>query len=65
MFSQYLTMEAEMLLSLVNMQLRNRFDSIGALARFYELDETALADRLAAIGYCYAPDQNQFRPAVA
>lgn len=61
MFANYLTMDEAMLLSLVNMQLRNRFDSLAALANFYELDEQALDQRLTASGYCYQAASNQYR----
>ncbi len=61
MFANYLTMDEAMLLSLVNMQLRNRFDSLAALANFYELDEQALDQRLTAAGYRYHAASNQYR----
>ncbi|MBQ1782070.1 MAG: DUF4250 domain-containing protein [Gammaproteobacteria bacterium] len=61
MFANYLTMDEAMLLSLVNMQLRNRFDSLAALANFYELDEQSLDQRLTAGGYCYHAASNQYR----
>ncbi len=61
MFANYLTMDEAMLLSLVNMQLRNRFDSPAALANFYELDAQALEQRLTASGYSYHAASNQYR----
>ncbi|MBP7547824.1 MAG: DUF4250 domain-containing protein [Corallincola sp.] len=61
MFANYLTMDEAMLLSLVNMQLRNRFDSLAALANFYELDAQALEQRLTAGGYRYHAASNQYR----
>lgn len=61
MFANYLTMDEAMLLSLVNMQLRNRFDSPAALANFYELDALALHERLTASGYHYHAASNQYR----
>lgn len=62
MFKRYLQMDPDMLLSMVNMQLRNHCDSPATLARYYELELPLLEQRLARAGYGYQPEQNQYRP---
>ena len=49
------------LLSYVNTQLRDRYDSLDALCDDLDVDRTELTAKLSAIGYEYNPDQNRFR----
>ena len=52
------------LLSYVNTQLRDNYSSLQALADGLDLDEAALSevtDKLAAAGFKYAPEANQFK----
>ena len=49
-----------MLLSVVNTKLRDHYDSLSALCDDLEQDETALTQKIAAIGYTYDSDRNQF-----
>ncbi len=49
-----------MLLSFVNMQLRDHYADIGELAAAYMVDEKELTDRLADIDYFYDKERNQF-----
>lgn len=55
------TMDINMLLSLVNMQLRDRFDDLDDLCKAQEIDQEALISRLASGDFHYRPDQKQFR----
>ena len=48
------------LLSFLNTKLRDHYDSLSALCDDLEQDETALTQKIAAIGYTYDSDQNQF-----
>ena len=57
---QFQTMDSHLLLSLINMKLRNDFSTLDKLTRFYEIDSTALCEKLASINYCYQPEHNQF-----
>lgn len=49
-----------MLLSFVNMKLRDEYDSLQALCDDLELDETWLTTKLADAGFEYNPDTNKF-----
>jgi hypothetical protein len=49
-----------MLLSFVNLKLRDHYPSLDALCEEEELDREALTDRLAALDYHYDSDQNRF-----
>lgn len=50
-----------MLLSTVNMQLRDNYVSLTELAAAYMIDEQEIIDKLARISYTYDEEQNQFR----
>ena len=49
-----------MLLSVVNMKLRDEYSSLDALCEDLDVDRNTLCDRLAAAGFEYLPDQNRF-----
>ena len=51
-----------MLLSVVNMKLRDEFPSLSALCDDLDADREALEAELAAVGYAYCPRQNAFIP---
>lgn len=59
--SNYLRMDPHLLLGLVNTELRNHSDSLEDLVKTHDLDEQALVDRLAGVGYVYQSEQKQFR----
>ena len=59
--NNFATMDVNMLLSLVNMQLRDRFDDLDDLCKAQDLDKEALTARLAGGDFHYQPDQKQFR----
>lgn len=50
-----------MLLSAVNMLLRDRFESLDALCDDYGVSRDEIETRLRAVGYEYEPSVNQFR----
>ena len=50
-----------MLLSVVNTQLRDRFDSLEALAMEHGVTEQDICDQLRKINYEYNPELNQFK----
>lgn len=50
-----------MLLSYVNMKLRDEYDSLDELCRALDIDEAALRQKLHDIGYDYVPAVNQFK----
>lgn len=49
-----------MLLSVVNMKLRDEASSLEELCRTYDKDQSELVAQLLAIGYCYDKAHNQF-----
>ena len=56
-----LPQDSAMLLSFVNMKLRDEYDSLDALCDDLEEDRAELEARLAAAGYTYDGAQNSFR----
>ena len=55
-------MDSAILLSLVNMKLRNEFSSLESLCRNYAITPVLLEQCLLAGGFAYQPAINQFRP---
>lgn len=51
------------LLSLVNMKLRDGYSSLTELCEEEGIDELAVISRLRTYGYAYSPEQNAFKPA--
>ena len=49
------------LLSWVNTQLRDRYDTLDALCEDRDIEKAELTAKLAALGYVYDPEQNWFR----
>lgn len=56
-----LPQDPAILLSFINTRLRDQYPSPSALCDDLDADAAALAEKLAAIGYQYDPEQNQFR----
>ena len=50
-----------MLVSMINMKLRNEFPSIERLTAFYDLELDNLLEHLHRVGFCYLSSVNQFR----
>ena len=59
--TRFATMDINMLLSVVNMQLRDHYADLDDLCRAQDLDKEALIARLAGGDFHYRPDQKQFR----
>ena len=57
----YLNRDVYMLLSAVNMQLRDEFESVSSLCSYHEIDEAKLKERLQEAGFTYVKEQNQFK----
>ena len=49
-----------MLLSFINMKLRDQYDSIDELCASMDIDRSELESRLAEAGFEYNPQQNKF-----
>lgn len=59
--SNYLNMDPNLLVGLVNTELRNQSESLDDLVKTHHLEIDALVSRLAEVGYDYMPEQRQFR----
>ncbi|CZF85121.1 hypothetical protein GCE9029_04820 [Grimontia celer] len=55
------TMDTIMLMSIVNMKLRDDFSSLEELVKYFDIDAEALKAKLATAGFEYMTEQNQFR----
>lgn len=53
--------DPNILLSYVNTKLRDEYSSLASLCDGLDADESGLAQKLAALGYAYDPEANQFR----
>lgn len=55
-------MDPVMLMSIVNMKLRDDFGGdLDRVVNFYEIDKAALIAKLESAGFEYLPDAKQFR----
>lgn len=52
--------EPVMLLSFVNMKLRDFYDSLDKMCNALDVDRTEVEAKLSGIGYHYDADRNQF-----
>lgn len=57
---QMLRMDPYMLLSIVNMKLRDEFSTLSRLCEDYGITEEEIINKLYTIGYVYNVDNNQF-----
>lgn len=57
----YIAMDANILLSIINMKLRDFYNNLGALCEDMEINEEALKEKFSGIGYNYDETINQFR----
>jgi len=57
----YLQMDPHLLVGLINTELRNHSDSLEDLVKTHNLDHHLLIEKLAAAGYSYQSEQEQFR----
>ncbi|MDP4091519.1 MAG: DUF4250 domain-containing protein [Bacillota bacterium] len=59
-----LTMDPFMLLSIVNMKLRDAYSSLQSLCDDWDIEECLLHNRLKDIGYSYDKSHNQYIPEI-
>lgn len=50
-----------MLMSMVNMKLRDEYPSLEEFCKSNDVDEASLKSTLSAVGFEYLPEINQFR----
>ena len=60
-WTRFAQMDPQLLVGLVNTELRNHSDSLEDLCQTHALDQRELCAYLAAAGYDYQPQQKQFR----
>lgn len=58
---RYEKMDVNMLLSIVNMKLRDEFESLESMCSYFDISEEILINRLLEIDYKYNKLQNQFK----
>lgn len=61
MLENYKKMDVNMLLSIVNMKLRDEKETLENFCITYELDKTKLKERFAENGFIYDLSNNQFK----
>lgn len=60
--SNFASMDSVMLMSIVNMKLRDDFaGDLDKLVAYFDIDRAALEAKLASAGFEYLPDAGQFR----
>ncbi|MGF1763003.1 DUF4250 domain-containing protein [Aliivibrio kagoshimensis] len=59
--SNFASMDVHMLMSIVNMKLRDEHGDIDNLVRAFDIDKAALIEKLATGDYHYNEQNNQFR----
>lgn len=57
----YVPSDPTMLLSMINMKLRDEYDSFESLCDDLELDPSEIEEKLSSIGYLYDPTKNAFK----
>lgn len=60
-FTRYESMDPFILLSAINLKLRDEQTNLTELCQTYDMDEKKLCARLKKIGFTYNAEQNQFR----
>lgn len=56
----YIPTDPIMLLSFLNLKLRDYYDSLGALCSDNELDEEEIKKKMLSVGYTYDESKNRF-----
>ncbi|MGO2507918.1 MAG: DUF4250 domain-containing protein [Vibrio hibernica] len=54
-------MDPIILMSIVNMKIRNEFGNLENLTKFFDIDQPQLIDKLATAGFHYLSEAKQFR----
>ncbi|SMY38328.1 DUF4250 domain-containing protein [Photobacterium andalusiense] len=59
--SKFETMDTVMLMSIVNMKIRDEFNNLDNLVKFFDIDREQLIAKLATGGFDFLPEVQQFR----
>jgi len=55
------TMDENMLISILNAELRDNFNDLEDLTSFYDISTAEVLEKLKSMGYEYIPKENQFK----
>jgi hypothetical protein len=58
---QFESMDPVILLSMVNMKIRDEFGDLDSLVKFYDIDKAKLVKKLSDAGFDYLVEAKQFR----
>ena len=58
---QFESMDPVILLSMVNMKIRDEFGDLDNLVKFYDIDKAKLVKKLSDAGFDYLVEAKQFR----
>ncbi|MCY9845777.1 DUF4250 domain-containing protein [Vibrio caribbeanicus] len=58
---QFESMDPVILLSMVNMKIRDEFGDLDNLVKFYDIDKAKLVKKLSDAGFDYLVESKQFR----
>ncbi|OBU26334.1 DUF4250 domain-containing protein [Photobacterium kishitanii] len=59
--SKFETMDTVMLMSIVNMKIRDEFNTLDDLVKFFDINRDQLIAKLATGGFNFLPEVQQFR----
>ena len=59
--SKFKTMDTIMLMSIINMKIRDEFNTLDNLVKFFDIDREQLIAKLATGGFDFLPEVQQFR----
>ena len=59
--SKFETMDTIMLMSIINMKIRDEFNTLDNLVKFFDIDREQLIAKLAMGGFDFLPEVQQFR----
>lgn len=59
--NEYEKINTDILFGIVNMKLRDEFESIDELCAYFDIDKTKLTNKLLMSGYIFHAEINQFR----
>lgn len=59
--AKFESMDPIMLMSIVNMKIRDEFQNLDELVKYYDIDRQKLIYKLASAGFEYLPEAKQFR----
>lgn len=59
--NNYEKMDVNMLFSIINMKLRDEFESLEELCNYYDIEINSLKEKMICGGYLYNKEKNSFK----